>query len=330
MGVAVRSVPWARRPRDLAAGFARTASVSSARFWDARLAAAAREVARQHPNGTLVLEYAHLEPWVRGLPAARRVLATHNVESGLLGSYAATAGTLRRLLLRMESAAVRRLESRLYRDYDVVVVVSQPDADRLRFTADGPRVVVCPNGLEPAAVLAPASEPVVAFVASFGWAPNVDAASWFGREVWPLVVAELPEARLLLVGRSPAPEVRALAGPTVEVTGTVADVAPYLQRARVAVAPLRSGGGTRLKILEALGAGRPVVATRIGAEGLDDLAGGGGVTLADEPAAMARAIVELLRDPARAQELGRAGHDSVNARFAWDATLAPLVAAVGG
>jgi glycosyltransferase involved in cell wall biosynthesis len=143
-------------------------------------------------------------------------------------------------------------------------------------------------------------------------------------------VAELPEARLLLVGRSPAPEVRALAGPTVEVTGTVADVTPYLQRARVAVAPLRSGGGTRLKILEALGAGRPVVATRIGAEGLDDLAGGGGVTLADEPAAMARAIVELLRDPARAQELGRAGHDSVNARFAWDATLAPLVAAVGG
>jgi glycosyltransferase involved in cell wall biosynthesis len=274
-----------------------------------------------------VIEYAHLEPWARGLPARTRVLATHNIESGLLRSYASTAGPARKAVLAVEAVALRRLERRLYRSADVIAVVSEPDAERLGSQAGTAAVVVCPNGLEPGEILAPAPDPVVAFVASFGWAPNVQAAVWFGHEVWPQVVAELADARLLLVGRSPADDVKALAGPTVEVTGTVDAVAPYLARSRVAVAPLRSGGGTRLKILEALGAGRPVVATRVGAEGLTDLAGRG-VVLADDPATMAGEIVALLRDPARAEELGRAGHEAVSARFAWDATLAPLIAAL--
>jgi glycosyltransferase involved in cell wall biosynthesis len=167
----------------------------------------------------------------------------------------------------------------------------------------------------------------VAFVATMGWAPNTDAALWLGREIWPLVLARIPEARLLLVGRDPTPAVRALASASIEVSGTVADVRPYLAQTRVAVAPLRSGGGTRLKLLEALGVGRPVVATTIGVDGFEDLVGRG-VTVADDSAAIADALVGLLKHPDAAADMGRAGHDAVAADHSWDGALAPLLEAV--
>jgi glycosyltransferase involved in cell wall biosynthesis len=152
----------------------------------------------------------------------------------------------------------------------------------------------------------------------------VDAAVWFGREVWPEVCRRSPAARLLLVGRDPAPAVRALASSSVEVSGTVADVLPYLAQARVAVAPLRAGGGTRLKILEALDAGRPVVATSVAVDGLEDLIGRG-VVVADDARAMAEAVAELLEDADAAAALGKLGHDAVVTAHTWDVALAPLL-----
>src|SRR6202034_1947569 len=128
-------------------------------------------------------------------------------------------------------------------------------------------------------------------------------------------------------GRDPAPAVRALADEHVEVTGTVADVSPFLARSRVVVAPLRAGGGTRLKIMEALDVGRPVVATSVGSEGMDDLVGRG-VVVADTASTLAEAIADLLLDPARAAALGRAGHDAVVADHTWDSALAPLLEVV--
>ena len=127
------------------------------------------------------------------------------------------------------------LERKVVPTYDTVVVVSEEE--RRRLDSGGP-VLVCPNGRDLSAEpLPPATTPTVAFVATLGWPPNVDAALWFGRAVWPEVVRKVPEARLLLVGRDPTPEVQALASPSVEVSGTVVDVRPYLARARVAVAP---------------------------------------------------------------------------------------------
>jgi glycosyltransferase involved in cell wall biosynthesis len=162
-----------------------------------------------------------------------------------------------------------------------------------------------------------------------GWAPNEDAALWLCRDIWPLVRERVPEAKLLLVGRDPSDALRARAGPGVEVTGTVPDVRPYLQRARIGLAPLRAGGGSRLKVLESLDAGRPVVATAKGIEGLDDLVGNG-VAVADEPAQLADAIAELLADPERAASIGLEGRAAVADRHSWSTTLAPLVAAVTG
>jgi glycosyltransferase involved in cell wall biosynthesis len=121
--------------------------------------------------------------------------------------------------------------------------------------------------------------------------------------------------------------VLALARDNVQVTGTVSDVTPYLAESRVVVAPLRAGGGTRLKIMEALDVGRPVVATSVGCEGIEDLVGRG-VVVADTAAGMADAIANLLLDPAGASALGQAGHEAVSADHTWDSALAPLLQAV--
>lgn len=325
LGIAVHTVAWQRRPWQVASGLARSASLSSARFWSAELARAARQVAAAHPSGTLVVEFAQLEPWVRSLPARRRVHSTQNIESALVSSYADTTTGLRRAVLRAEARAVARLERRLTASVDVVGVCS--DEDRRRLGPVRPSVVVCPNGQERRPALAWEGGPRACFVGQLGWLPNIDAAVWLGREVWPLVRAAVPGAELSLVGREPAAAVRALAGGGIEVTGTVPDVTPYLQRASVALAPLRAGGGTRLKILEALACGRPVVATTVGAEGLEDLVGTG-VVLADSPDAFARAVTDLLRDGEQARALGASGHRAVHERYSWDATLAPLIEAL--
>jgi polysaccharide biosynthesis protein PslH len=256
------------------------------------------------------------------LPAKVSILDLHNVESALVDSYAAARRGVPAAVFRGEAAALRRMERRTLGAFDHVVVVSEKERQRLD---PGLRsVLVCPNGREPSAVLPPAADATVAFVATMGWAPNVDAAVWLTREIWPLVLAKVPGAKLLLVGKDPAPAVRALASENIQVTGTVPEVTPYLAQARVVVAPLRAGGGTRLKIMEALDTGRPVVATSVGCEGMEDLVGRG-VVLADTAAAQADAIASLLDDPARAGALGLAGHDAVSADHTWDVALEPLL-----
>jgi glycosyltransferase involved in cell wall biosynthesis len=321
-GVDVRTATWATSKSSLLRGTARTRSVSAARFWSPELQAAVRRAASEAPVDVLQVEYAQLARYAEGLDASIKTLDLHNVESSLFGSYARLQGGARRLLTNAEARLLKRIEGAATQTFDVVTVVSE--TDRRRLPAGKARVLVCPNGWEYAEMPAPSDEHVVVFVALLGWAPNADAAIWFTREAWPRVVESVPEARLLLVGRDPGRELQELGGPTVEVTGPVPEVGPYLARASVAIAPLRAGGGSRLKILEALGAGRPVVSTSLGAEGLEDLAGAG-LVVADGAPAMVEAIVGLLRDPARRRSLGRHGHEAVRERYTWDATLRPLL-----
>ena len=239
---------------------------------------AVRGAADESPIDLLQVEYQQMVPLVLDVPAKKSILDLHNVESALVDSYARARRGVPAALLRAEAAALRRMERRTIGAFDHVVVVSE--RERARLTAGARSVLVCPNGREPSAILPDAPDATVAFVATMGWAPNVDAAVWLGREIWPEVLTRVPEARLLLVGKDPAPAVRALADEHIEVTGTVADVSPFLARSRVVVAPLRAGGGTRLKIMEALDVGRPVVATSLGCEGMEDLVGRG-VVVAD-------------------------------------------------
>jgi polysaccharide biosynthesis protein PslH len=326
MGIDVRAVPWRVTPTRVARGVLKARSLSAGRFWSADMVKTVRGAADEKPIDLLQVEYQQMVPLVLDVPAKQSVLDLHNIESSLVASYAGARRGIPAALFRTEAAALRRMERRTIGCFDHVVVVSEKERDRLPPGARS--VLVCPNGREPSAVLPEASEPTVAFVATMGWAPNVDAAVWLARDIWPTVRARVPRARLLLVGKDPAPAVLALAGDTIEVTGTVEDVRPYLAQARVLVAPLRAGGGTRLKIMEALDVGRPLVATSVGCEGMEDLIGRG-VVVADTASALAEAIADLLLDPAYAAALGRAGHDAVAADHTWDAALTPLLQAVG-
>ncbi len=325
LGIDVRSVPWRPSPGRVAQGLAVTRSLSAGRFWSRELVHQVQRAVQEVQADLLQVEYLQMVPLAGDLPARRRVLDLHNVESELVASYGRARRGVAALPYRIEAASLRAMERRVVRTFDTVVVVS--DRERTRLPSGFGKTLVCPNGQNPPILLPAAPSPVVAFVATLGWAPNVDAALWLGREIWPEVVRLVPQARLLLVGRDPTTEVRALAGPGVEVTGKVPDVAPYLARAQVLVAPLLAGGGTRLKIMEALGAGRPVVATTIGCDGLEDLVGRG-VVVADDTDSMVQEITRLLTDAPTAARLGKLGHQAVRDEHTWDAALAPLLVAV--
>jgi glycosyltransferase involved in cell wall biosynthesis len=177
--------------------------------------------------------------------------------------------------------------------------------------------------------LQPDSSPVdpeaLLFVGSLNYRPNADGVAWFVEEVLPRVRRARPGAVLTIVGRGTPALLRRLAAPGVIVAGAVDDVLPYLRRASVVVAPLRVGGGTRLKVLEGLSMAKPVVSTTLGAEGLD-VADGEHLLLADEPAEMAGSILRLLADPALGRRLGDAGRALAVERYGWAGAAARLEA----
>lgn len=228
----------------------------------------------------------------------------------------------RRWMFAVEARHGARAEKWAVRAYDGLVTVSAEDADALTTgldAAERPPVVVAPNGVDLDAFsfspLPP--QPRVVLTASLDYDANVDGACWFVERVWPLVRSSVPAAELDIVGRNPAPAVRDLAGPAgVAVHADVPAIAPWLARARVAVVPLRIGTGTRLKVLEALASGRPVVGTTIGLEGLG-LHHPSEARRVDEPAGFAAAVVDLLGDDSTAERQRVAGRAVVEDRFSW-------------
>jgi glycosyltransferase involved in cell wall biosynthesis len=161
------------------------------------------------------------------------------------------------------------------------------------------------------------------FLGSMDWMPNIDGICWFAETVWPLVKKNFPDATLAIVGRKPVEKVKQLAArePSITVTGTVDDVRPHLAQAQAMVVPLRVGGGTRIKIFEAMATSIPVVSTRIGAEGLP-VRHGESILLADEPAAFAEQIAVLFRQPELGIRLGQAALELVRRHYTWDAVNA--------
>jgi glycosyltransferase involved in cell wall biosynthesis len=257
--------------------------------------------------------------------AARAAVPTalfqHNVESALWARQAEheTRWPLT-WVYREEARRMARYEAEAVRRFDHVIAVSAHDKQLMSAWTDPSRISVTPTGVDLAQFgegAPPAGEarPLVVFVGSMDWEANADGIDWFCREAWPRVAAARPDAVLRVVGRKPPARIQQLASPTVEITGTVPSVVEHLHAAAVNIVPLRIGGGTRLKIYEAMAARRPVVSTRVGAEGLD-VTHGEDILLEDEPAAFADAIVRLLADPAARTRLGDAAARTA-ARFDW-------------
>jgi glycosyltransferase involved in cell wall biosynthesis len=250
------------------------------------------------------------------------VLFQHNVESVLWRRQARhEPNWIKRLAFTMEAAKMDRYERAAVRRFPHVIAVSSRDRDAMTSMTDPARISVVPTGVDVsqyrAAAGQEAAEPIVMFLGSMDWEANVDAVQYFCRDIWPSVLAAVPRARFQIVGRNPHPRVRALASDSVEVVGTVPSVVEYLARAAVFAVPLRVGGGTRLKIFEAMAAGRAVVSTSVGAEGLD-VVHDRDVRLADDAAAFARDVIELLQHGEARRRLERAASETA-ARYDWSA-----------
>jgi polysaccharide biosynthesis protein PslH len=218
--------------------------------------------------------------------------------------------------------ALRRFERTWLPRADLLTVCSDRDRQRLqRSHGSLPPIRVVPNGVDLEADgfhTGPRDPDMLIMAGLMGWPPNAHGAQFLVRRVMPRIWAERPSARLWLVGRDPGPEVRALASERVVVTGTVPDVRPYRQRAAVELVPLFAGGGTRLKILQAMAAGAPVVSTTVGAAGLA-LVDGKEVLIANDPDAFAKAVLGLISDRQRSAALALAARRRVEADFGWAA-----------
>lgn len=263
-------------------------------------------------------------PLIESRSKAPLVFDWHNIESEAMSRYAAGAPTpAHSAYARLTAKRLFKMEQQILRKAAGHIVCSAREADQLKERLPGVNVAVVENGADTRryAGLKAAlhGRDALVFVGSMDYRPNIDAAIYFAREVWPLVRRRFPAWRFVIVGSDPARSVRALAAqPGIEVTGSVEDVRAYYGKALAAVVPLRMGGGTRLKILEAMAAGTPVVSTALGAEGID-FTPDRDIILADKPADWLDALNALAGSAERWRELSCAGRDLVSSRYDWDA-----------
>jgi len=258
-------------------------------------------------------------PWDLPTP---KVLFTHNVESVIWKRHWETArNPLWKALAWREWRAMAQDEPMYLRQADHVLTVSEDDSTFFHQYLDPSKLSVIPTGVD-TEYFQPSSAPEhrnsIVFVGSMDWLPNEDAVVYFINEILPVIRKQVPNTSLCVAGRNPSPRLQALAGRenNVQLTGWVEDVRPFLANAAICVVPLRIGGGTRLKIFEAMAMGKAVVATTVGAEGLP-VRHKEHLLIADGPAAFAASTIELLCDPAKRRQLALAARKLVHENYSW-------------
>jgi glycosyltransferase involved in cell wall biosynthesis len=293
-------------------------------LWKWRVPALRAEVERILAGGDVdvcVADFLHAVPHIPADSSVPVVLFAHNVEAMIWKRLAENeTRPLRRRLLEIEWRKIRRRERHACNRSQLVVAVSPTDAERLAKIAPGARTRSIPTGVDTSFFkqngTAEAPRHLV-FSGAMDWYPNEDAILFFIADILPSIRQQIHDVTITVVGRNPSARLRAAsecAG--VRITGTVEDVRSFIDEGSVYVVPLRIGGGTRLKIFEALSMGKAVVSTTVGAEGLP-LVDGQHFVRADAPEDFSRAVVSLLRDPDRRQSLGSAGRKLVNDHYSW-------------
>lgn len=251
------------------------------------------------------------------------LLFQHNVEAMIWRRhYEAQTNPVKRAYLYGQWRKTAAYERKTCRRFDQVVAVSAEDREVMEREYGLAQVFDVPTGVDteyfsPIKTVCPEPNHLV-FTGSMDWLPNEDAMVFFAEQVLPCIAAQLPDVTLKIVGRNPTPRVQDLAWrhPQITITGRVDDVRPHVARAAACIVPLRIGGGTRLKIYEAMAMGKAVVSTTIGAEGLPVRAGDE-LLIADEPGELAQAIVRALTDEALNRRLGLHARAAVCERFGW-------------
>jgi sugar transferase (PEP-CTERM/EpsH1 system associated) len=306
------------------------------KYRSAAMRAAIADVARQDQSDMIVCDF--LAPAVNMPDHAPcpTVLFQHNVEATIWERHATVASNpLAKAYLREQWRRMRAFERAQCRRFDHVVAVSRRDMEVFRSEYGVASVSEVPTGVDteyfrPLGVVKPERHDLV-FTGSMDWLPNEDAIVYFVDAILPRVRAAVPDVTLTVVGRNPSPRIAALGrqDEAVRITGSVADVRPHIERAAVFIVPLRIGGGTRLKIFEAMAMEKAVVSTSIGAEGLP-VRDGVDIVLADTPETFASSVLGLLADQERAGEIGQCAAAVVRSEFGWDRVAEKFAATCAG
>jgi len=277
------------------------------------------------------VEQSHMAHYLAMLPqnkTSKRILMLHDVDFAQADRMAHLEQKLRRKLrLKLYSRMMRRWEPRIADKFDRCTTVSEPDRQLLTTANPRLKVDVIPNGVDttlyqPLPLTNPC--PTLLFIGNMSYLPCIDAMRYFCREIFPHVLDKIKDAELWIVGKEPAAEVKALADSRIHVTGQVEDIVPYYKRCTACIVPLRAGGGTRLKILEAMALGRPVISTTIGREGLD-LIDREEILIADTPQHFTEATLQILSDLPLRKHITTKAREKVVRLYDWDASADKLM-----
>jgi polysaccharide biosynthesis protein PslH len=292
-------------------------------YYSPRISAELERVLREGQFDGVQVEGVHLSeylPVIRRAPGRPAILSDwHNIESELMRRYGENTSSMSRKVVASRTATlIENSEKRVIDTCDAHVVASRREREQLLARFPEAKIHIVPNGVDVSAfprVAPPGSRTSLLFVGAMDYHANIDAVTWFVCEVWPELSRRLPGYEFVIVGRNPVKAVLDLAGGRVRVTGTVDEVRQYYAEAFAVIVPLRVGGGTRLKILEAMAAGVPVVSTRLGAEGIE-AEDGRDLLIADTPAEMMGALAALM-SPGRGAELAASARALVERRYDW-------------
>jgi sugar transferase (PEP-CTERM/EpsH1 system associated) len=289
-----------------------------------RSAALARRIA-EICNGPAQPDVVHLDtialaPYLQHCGPVPAVLAHHNIESQLMARRADYESGLARWYVRAQAQRLVNFEREQAGRFPLNITVSTADSALLEKICPGVRTAAVPNGVDTDYFCPRPGEetPALIYTGGMNMFANRDAVEWFLDAIWPRIKAAVPEVKFFAIGQRPSPRVLAAAAadPAVEAPGFVDDVRPWVARSAVYVVPLRVGGGTRLKMVDAMAQGKAIVATTIGAEGIEGV-DGEHFLLADEPEQFAQAVVRLLRDKQAMRKLGAAARKRAEERYAW-------------
>ena len=302
-------------------------SVTEGYFRDRSLLRTLVDEARQEPFDVVFAYSSSTLPYALAVPARARVMDLVDVDSAKWAGYAQAAWWPKSVLYRMEARGVGALERRAVETCDAVLLVSEAEVAALSLTSG--KVAAIGNGVDTDFFKpdgrVPQQAAALVFTGTMDYRPNVEGVCWFVREVWPELKRRVPELTFTIVGRDPTPEVLRLTGTLgITVTGTVADVRPYLASASLAVVPLRIARGIQNKMLEAMACGRAVVASSEAIEGLD-VRIGEEVLRADSADEWRTCILDLLSNESRRRSVAHAARARVVADYSWDSRMAPLV-----
>ena len=285
---------------------------------------AIEQAAARGPYDMVFFDTISLAPYRDLVNGCATALNHHNIESHLLERRVDyETNPLRRLYLGMEARKLRTYEAEVAGRFDTNLVVSRLDGERLQAICPTAATAVLANGVDVdyfrrQSPLSAVERGHLIMVSGMNWFPNRDAVLYMAEKVWPDLASVMPDARLTIVGASPPQPILDLAARDrrVTVTGFVDDVRPYMERAQIYLCPMRDGGGTRLKILDALAMGVPIVATQMALEGID-VQPENDVLVADTPAEFVRQIVRAVGDDALWQRLHTNGRAFVERHFSW-------------